>query len=168
MKRMILLSLLFLTACSRSYLSVQKQRVGRSSLASTFVQSPDPLQKDPPAGQRLLVKWRLPSSELAEGLRLQLKVIYKNYSEELYEDPVTSENGLLVYNVLGERYRETGGYLTYRAQIVDSEAQVIKNWQQQLWVEIIEPPPLELDPFVETAEPTEPGFPFPPNQYTDQ
>lgn len=155
MKRIVVLSLLFLTACSKSYLTVERQRVGRSSLASTFVQSPDPLQKNPPKGQRLLIKWRLPSSEFADPLTLKLRLIFKNYAEELFQKSIESENGIIVYELLGDRFRDTGGFLTYRAEIINKEGDVVKSWQQQLWVELIEPPQMMLDPSVEIHGPRE-------------
>ena len=137
-----------LCACSKSYVSVQKQRVGRSSLASTFVQSPDPRQKNPPRGQRLLIKWRIPNEELSEQTYLKLSIVYKNYVEEVVERPIDEASGLIVYDLLDERFYDTGGFLSYKAEVMNGE-RVVEAWRQQLWVEIIEPPQMLIDPGLE-------------------
>ena len=81
-------------------------------------------------------------------------MIFKNYAEELFEKSIENEHGLIVYDLLGDRFKDTGGFLTYRAEIVNAEGDVIKSWQQQLWVELIDPPQMMLDPSVEFHVPT--------------
>lgn len=146
MWRIFLISVVFLVGCSKSYVTVQRQRVGKSSLASNFVQSPDPRKENPQRGQKLIVKWRVPSDVLAEDLSLKLSMVFKDYKEEVFEREIHQENGYIVYDLVGERFEETGGFLTYKAEVVTESGKVIESWRQQLWVEIIEPPQLLIDP----------------------
>ena len=88
--------------CEKYYLSVKRETVDRSKLASTFVGSPDPRQKNPPKGQELILEWRLPEASLAKDPVLVLSVIYKNHTEEKVCYPITRRRGVVTYSVLNE------------------------------------------------------------------
>jgi len=140
-----ILLLLLLTGCEKYYLSVKREFVDRSKLASTFVGSPDPLQKDPPKGEELILEWRLPPHALDQELTLLLKVIYKNYSEETICFPVDRRRGVFTYPLLNEKYHETEGFLTYKADIKTQDGTLLKEWKQQLWVDLITIDDIDLD-----------------------
>ncbi|QVL55083.1 MAG: hypothetical protein KFB95_07125 [Simkaniaceae bacterium] len=128
---------LFCFSCEKYYLSVKREAVDRMKLASTFVGSPDPLQKNPPKGQELILEWRLPEEALQEELVLVLSVIYKNHTEEKICYPIDRRRGVVTYSVLGSDYKETDGFLTYKAEILNKDDSVIKQWKQQLWTDLI-------------------------------
>jgi len=128
---------LFCFSCEKYYLSVKREAVDRMKLASTFVGSPDPLQKNPPKGQELILEWRLPEEALREELVLVLSVIYKNHTEEKVCYPIDRRRGVITYSVLGSDYKETDGFLTYKAENLNKDNSVVKQWKQQLWTDLI-------------------------------
>ena len=132
-----ILLLLLLCGCEKYYLSVKREAVDQTKLASTFVGSPDPRQKNPPRGQELIIEWRLPPDALDQELVLQLDVIYKNHSEKTFCYPVDRRRGAITYALLNDEYHETEGFLTYKAEIVTPDGIVLKEWKQQLWVDLI-------------------------------
>lgn len=129
--------LLCLCGCEKYYLSVKREAVDRNSLASTFVKSPDPRQKNPPYGQELTMEWRLPKEALEQDPVLVLSILYKNHTEETLCYPVERRRGLVTYSVLNEKYQETQGLLTYKAEIIGKDKTVLKEWKQQLWTDLI-------------------------------
>ncbi len=132
-----ILLLLFLCGCEKYYLSVKREYVDQSKLASTYVGSPDARQKNPPKGQELILEWRLPMESVDEKMVLVLDVLYKNYAQETISYPVLRRRGLVIYSLLGDEYKEKNGFLTYKAEIRTGEGEVLKEWKQQLWTELI-------------------------------
>ncbi len=128
---------LFCFSCEKYYLSVKREAVDRMKLASTFVGSPDPRQKNLPKGQELILEWRLPEEALQEELILALSIIYKNHTEEKVCYPIDRRRGVITYSVLGKDYKVTDGFLTYKAEILGKDNTVIKEWKQQLWTDLI-------------------------------
>jgi hypothetical protein len=149
--------LLALASCGRSYLSVRREWVDGRYLASTHVSTPDPRQAHPPFGQNLVISWWVPSSILAEQPDLVLQVIYWNFTQKTFVYPLQKRIGYKVCCLLDEQYQETGGLLTYRAQVVTKDGRVFKEWKHQLWVNLIEE---------EKVEPPE-RLPPPPYQPSD-
>lgn len=137
LRQYLILSLLLLCGCEKYYVSVKREYVDQSKLASTFVGSPDPRQKNPPKGQELIIEWRLPQGALDQKLTLVLSVIYKNHSEETLCYPVDRRRGVITYALLDEAYRKTEGFLTYKAEIKTLDGMIVKEWKQQLWVDLI-------------------------------
>lgn len=133
---LIFLSLLC-ASCEKYYLSVKREAVDRTKLASTFVGSPDPRQKNPPRGQELILEWRLPESSLLEKPVLVLSVIYKNHTEEKVCYPITRRRGVVTYSVLNEEYKKTEGFLTYKAEVLTADDTILKEWKQHLWTDLI-------------------------------
>ncbi len=145
---MVKVSILFLlfvcTSCQKYYVNVQKQHVGRGSLASTFVQSPDPLQNDPPKGERLVINWRIPQPAFGPDVYLELTMIMKNYTQVTKTYPIKTAFGYITFDLLNDEYCKTGGLLTYKAEIKDKAA-VMEAYEQVLWTELIDPPQLDYD-----------------------
>lgn len=137
LRQCLILSLLLLCGCEKYYVAVKREYVDQSKLASTFVGSPDPRQKNPPKGQELIIEWRLPQDALDQKLTLVLSVIYKNHSEETLCYPVDRRRGVITYALLDEAYRKTEGFLTYKAEIKTLDGMIVKEWKQQLWVDLI-------------------------------
>ncbi len=128
---------LSLFACSKHYVNVTKIDIRRSTLASSFAETPDPRQKHPPKGEQLLVEWNLPSKWDKEHLFLQLHVIYNDYLEDTFVYSLDGPRGDLSYFLLGEHYQRSGGLMTYEAQIKTEEGVVIQQFKQALFTKII-------------------------------
>jgi len=128
---------LIFAGCQKHYLTVFREKVDHTSLASTFARTPDPRQENPPIGQRLFVQWRLPRWTKKETLRVNLKLVFKDYTEKVLTYPLYHPRGVIIYSLLDEEYEQKRGLLTYMAEIVDEEGKVIKEWKHQLWVKLI-------------------------------
>jgi len=128
-----LVFLLLFPSCRR--LSVDRRYTNETSLASNFVKSPDPLKKNPPKGEKLWVSWNLPSKYLRvhDKLILTLRVVKKNLEEEIVTYPVTLRIGRVVYSCMNEEFKESGGVLTYKAEIGTIDGAPIKTVKQSMW-----------------------------------
>ena len=128
-----LVFLLLFASCRR--LSVDRRYTNETSLASNFVKSPDRLKHHPPKGEKLWVSWNLPSQYLRvhDQLILTLRVVKKNLEEEVVTYPVTHRIGRVVYSCMNEEFTESGGILTYKAEISTIDGQVIKIIKQAMW-----------------------------------
>lgn len=131
------LILFLFCGCEKYYLSVKREDAGRERLASTYVGSPDPRQKHPPKGQELIMEWRLPKEALQEKLVLVLDLIYKDYTKRTICHPIDRKRGIFTYSLLNQEFKEKEGFLTYKAEIRSEEGEVLKQWKQQLWTELI-------------------------------
>jgi hypothetical protein len=127
-----------LTGCEKYSIAIRRETVDRTSLASTYVGSPDPMQKAPPFGQRLVLQWNLPDNLLEEPPIVTLSMIFRNYTQKNIEFPITARRGQYIFNLLDEEYGYTGGFLTYKAELRDGEGTLLKSWKQRLWFDLIE------------------------------
>lgn len=64
-------------------------------------------------------------------------MIYKNHTEKTLVYPIENRLGYEVYSLLDKDYDETGGLLTYKADIITSDHQIYREWKHQLWVNLI-------------------------------
>lgn len=119
------------------HLNVERRYIDAKSLASTYVKSPDPLQKHPPKGEQLWMYWHLPSYVMEQPLVLTLKVVMKNLEEDIVAYPIKTHIGRAVYSIMNDQYTRTGGVLTYRADITTVDGTTIESFKQQLWVKPI-------------------------------
>lgn len=128
---------LLFTSCEKYYLTLKKEYVNQSTLASTYVGSPDPMQKNPPLGEELVIEWWLPPGSLDEELTLMLKIIYRNYTEQTLIYPVLQRRGEITFPLLNDGFIETGGFLSYKVEIRTSHGEVMKEWEHRLWTNLI-------------------------------
>jgi hypothetical protein len=130
------ISLLF-SSCTLHRLDVQTQYLSRESLASYHVETPDPFLYCPIIGQRLVIQWTLCAHEV-EGheVILDLKVRFRNHKEREVKVLITSKRGTYLYDLTNEDYCESGGILTYYAEIRD-ESCLLASWKHPLWVPLI-------------------------------
>lgn len=139
MKKQI--SLLFIcllfSGCQKYYISIAQESVTRDSLASTQLGTPDPRQKNPPTGERLIIEWKVPREYLSKEVSLCLHVIYKDYTEAYFTYPVPYRMDYVVYNLLGEDYLQKKGILTYEAELTSKEGSSLLTWKHQLWTKLI-------------------------------
>jgi hypothetical protein len=114
---------------------VQQQKIGPTYLASTNVGSPDP--RIPPNGQMILAEWWIPSRIVKQHPTLRIDVLFCDYTQDCVEFPINRTVGYETYSVLNKEFKETGGLLAYKAEIIDSDGEVLADWKHQLWVELI-------------------------------
>jgi hypothetical protein len=166
--RAFLFLLLLCCGCQKYYLTLYQEKVDETSLASTYVGTPDPRQKDPPVGQKLIMEWQIPKELMTKHPSLLLQTIYRDYSEAQFVYPISYRSGYVVYSLEGQEYKKTGGLLAYKAQIRCADGTVFRSWQHQLWTQIIrleesapEKPEEEIPHQEETEEEQSATF-FPP------
>lgn len=156
---------LLLTGCSPYYLNVRRESVDENSLASTFVNSPDPRRENNSKGERFYISYRVPTTR--RPLFLRIRLFYRNREEEIFSFPVKRRCGVKTYSVFRERYEKKGGILSYACAIVtksspSEEGRVLKEWKAAFWV----------DPVIyedgEDQTPRKPAPPSLPNRYTDR
>ncbi len=128
---------LFLCACQKYEVSVSQHLVNRDYLASTHAGTPDPRQACPPMGQMLAASWVVPTDLLQQDPYLQLHVIYKNYTEEIFTYPIETKRGYITYFLTNDEFFEKKGILTYKAEIITENGEVYREWKHQLWVNLI-------------------------------
>ncbi|MDX8430492.1 MAG: hypothetical protein SNF33_01615 [Candidatus Algichlamydia australiensis] len=133
-----LFPLLFLASCAPYSVGVKRLSYGRGNLSSTWVGSPDPEQENPPKGQKLFITYRIPPSRVRNAPMLSLHVIFRNYTEEVITFPIHQQSGNFLYELMNEKFQEKGGFLTYKAELVNKEGEVLADWRQQMWVELIQ------------------------------
>jgi len=115
---------------------VQQEWVDRNFLASTHVGTPDPRQADPPEGQRLLIAWDLPRSLFLKEPHLVVTARLWDDTQKVFQMPIERkrDTAFLFFPNLGKER----GLLTYRVQVVSREGEILKEWDHQLWTELIE------------------------------
>lgn len=132
-----LFCLWLLTGCDKYYLSLRQMPIDVSYLASSHVNTPDPRRLDPPRGQKIVLQWAVPPELLEKKPQIVFHMIYKNHTEKTVIYPIESRLGYEVYSLLDKDYDETGGLLTYKADIITSDHQIYREWKHQLWVNLI-------------------------------
>ncbi|HEY2811050.1 MAG TPA: hypothetical protein VGJ00_06665 [Rhabdochlamydiaceae bacterium] len=125
------------SGCGKYYLSVQQQWIDVNYLASAQINTPDPEKANPPAGQMLIIDWRVPQSLLKQKPQVLLDLIYWDYTTKTIAIPVKGTMNYTTYSLLNQEYEKKGGILTYKAQIVTDEGKVFKESKHQLWVNLI-------------------------------
>lgn len=126
-----------LSGCFASYINVRKVPIDKTSLASTYAETPDPQSLDPPMGEKLFVSWRVPFGHNPDEMKIKLQVIYRDLSEEEFVYPVHSRIGIVGFDVLGDKFRKTNGFFSYRAMLIDKDGKAIDLFKQRMWTNII-------------------------------
>lgn len=130
------LAMLFV-GCRGHYISIVREPMSQKELASTYVRSPDPLQKNPPEGQRLFVQYRLPQDMPCEDYYIVLQVLTKNLCFKKMRYDLLFQSGVEEFSLLGKAYKDSGGILGYKAVLFDREDHVIDERKTSLWVDQI-------------------------------
>lgn len=128
--------LICLVGCQKYYLTVQKQSLDVPP-ASVFARTPDPLKKERIVGEELIVEWRLTEENMEKPLILVVRMLMKNYEERVQCFPIRRKRGVVQVPLSGKDYEKTKGFLTYKATIETDQGEVLKEWKQQLFVELI-------------------------------
>ncbi len=130
--------LLAFSSCTCHRLTIQTQYLNSEYLASHHVRTPDPRLFHPIIGQRLVLQWSLCDQQIEEHeTYLYLKVRFRNHCEKEIRVPITSPKGVYLYKIVNEDYDQSGGVLTYFAEIRDN-TRVLASWRHPLWAQLIQ------------------------------
>jgi hypothetical protein len=132
MKRIILITLCVLCGCCRNTLYVQQEWVDARFLASSHVGTPDPRQKCPPKGQRLLIQWNFPRNLAQRDLHLEITVRLWDHTETTEIYPITKRSGSTAF------FYPNIKILTYRVLAVDETGEIVDTWEHHFWTNLIE------------------------------
>ncbi len=129
--------LLTTSACTSQKLSVESAYVTRESLASYHVGTPDPCLNAPNVGQRLYIRWRLPTNYLElEPLQLKMHLRFHNRKFALETISITKLNASYVYELLNEKFFETEGLMAYKIEIIGNGI-ILDEWHHIMWADPI-------------------------------
>lgn len=124
--------------CRPPHLSVQTLYFTRESLASYYVETPDPMLLNPPQGQKLLVSWSFPRYFLCyDNLRLNIHIRLRNLQEIVFDVRPLKPCGTYTYVLSNEEFFDSKGILTYKVDLL-GENTLIEEWRHQLWHELID------------------------------
>ena len=137
-KWLLLPVFVLLASCGKQYLTVHQERIDRDFLASTFVGSPDPLQKAPPLGQRLILSWDFPLSLYREELTLFLTIRFWDNTEEKIAFAPERKRGIRTYFFENMEELQSKKLLTYLVEAKNRQGKTVSTWQHQLWCTLIE------------------------------
>lgn len=127
----------FCSGCQKSYLTVVQEKIHRKYLASSFVDSPDPLQHELPHVRKLYVSWNIGSEYDIEDCQIRLSMIFRNRNTRTVDLSTPRRRGTMVYSLLGQDYYETQGLLTYKVELVTKSGELLAFWRHQMWVNMI-------------------------------
>jgi len=130
-------ALILLSSCTCQRLTIQSEYLGRESLASYYVNTPDPLLDAPPIGQRLIIGWSIPKSYLAySDLHLHIIVRLRNREQDIQQVLITDIRGTHLYELLNEKFCQSGGILTYKVTLIGNGC-LLEEWHHPLWTDLI-------------------------------
>jgi len=140
MKRFLILafscSSLFLTSCSRYYLTCDRQSRHKDYLASSFAKSPDPISKEEITGEQLVISWHVPKS-FENKAECELYITYWDYTQESITFTLKDRLGQYPIENLGQGFEKNKGIIAYKAILKDPEGKVFQTWQHQLYAPLI-------------------------------
>ncbi len=150
MLRCLFILALLCSACSKYPIHAIRIPVNKSSLASEFTKTKDFREMDPIIGEQLLVLYSLHASQHKRARTLQIELIYKDLSYEKITYNVSEGRGTQSFFLLGEKFKETKGILTYKISFNTADDQELCSWSQKMWFERLKLKDRKTD----TSEPT--------------
>lgn len=127
-----------LTSCSANKLLVQSEYFSHEDLASFYVNTPDPLQNDPPVGQNLRIFWKFGGTFCNyKDVSIHYTIRLRNKEEIDRTFTVTCPRGYFTYSLYNEDYFDSGGILTYKVELM-ADGILLEEWRQHLWKELIQ------------------------------
>lgn len=133
-KHSLLLFLVFLTSCS-NYLYVQQQKVDCSTLASVYVDTPDPRQECPPCAQRLVIYWNYSRCKF-KHLFLRTHIVFADLSEEVFYKPI-KKGKCSTHYYFPQDPCKPNSILTYKITVETPGGKIVDTWEHKFWVKII-------------------------------
>lgn len=128
----------FCSGCQKNFVTVVQEKIHRNLLASSFVDSPDPLQHTPPHGKKLYISWNIHGDYNLEECRLRISMIFRNRETKTVELDIPRKRGTILYSLLDQEYYETRGLLTYKVEILRKNEEILALWTHQMWVNIVQ------------------------------
>lgn len=133
-----LFTLLTMSSCSSSYLTVHTDYLSHKNLASYYVGTPDPRLNCPAIGERLIIYWSVPKEFLcSEDLHLEVTIRFRNREEIVEVFNIEKTRGTYVFSLINNDYFNRGGILTYKIDLIGGGC-VYEEWRHQIWVDLIE------------------------------
>lgn len=129
MKYLILL--VFFCSCQKTYLTVQEHWIDARYLSSSYVHTPDPLQKDPPEGKKVLIAWDLPLSVYEKQPFLILTARLWDQTEHSYRYEMDPKRGYATMYFSSKDPDKK--LLTYKIDIKDKQGNTLEVWEHQFW-----------------------------------
>jgi len=126
-----------LSGCATTELGVRRLPLKAEYYASTFARTPNPSPDANEAGERLYVDWRIPFKMDPKDFEVVLSVVYKDLSEETIRKPLTGRVGGFNFPLVGDKFKKTKGFLTYKADLIDKNGIVADSWEQAMWVKVL-------------------------------
>lgn len=126
--------------CQQSTLHVKRINLKKNNLASQYANSPDFRSEVDYRGEKLIISWKNPArgkSTLAPAY-LKLKVRYKNYTDEEILIPTEKYKGRFIFSLLGEKFQEKKGILSYYCASYDLQDRQIEEHKHYIWEEWID------------------------------
>lgn len=130
--------LMFFSSCQKHQMHVTSIKIDKSSLASSFSAAKDPRQQVSAKGQQLYIQWNLPKKYNKMPISLELDIIYNNQTHETIVYDVIASEKKLSFFLLGERYRETKGIMTYKACLKTQNGRIVQHWKKSSWFNLIQ------------------------------
>ncbi len=129
--------ILFCGSCAKADLTVRSEYYSRSSLASTYVDTPDPNKESTAFGQRLAISWSVLPPIFEQGpLVLELVVRLKNGEEKTAKITLKRHEGRIFYPIVGTDFTKKGGLQSYFVKLI-SNGKVLAKSKHKFWVENI-------------------------------
>ncbi len=128
---------LALTGCATTELGVRRLPLKSEHYASAFARTPNPNSDANEVGERLYVDWRIPFKMDPKDFEVILSVVYKDLSEESVRKPITGRVGGFNFPLVGEKFKKTNGFLTYKAELVNKNGEITDSWEQAMWVKVL-------------------------------
>lgn len=128
----------FCSGCQKNFVTVVQEKIHRNLLASSFVDSPDPMQHNPPHGKKLYISWNIHGDYNFEECRLRISMIFRNRETRTVELAIPRKRGTIVYSLLDQEYYETRGLLTYKVEVLTKNEEILALWTHQMWVNIVQ------------------------------
>jgi len=123
--------------CGSPRLIVKKLSIDKSSLASSFARTPDPLQKQPPKGEKLYIAYWIPFFKNPKEHHLAIHIIYRDLSEETVIRPLNYRTGTTEVPLIGSNYKTKKGFFSYKVDLQNKDGEVLNTWEQKMWVKVL-------------------------------
>lgn len=129
--------LLQLCGCCQSKLTVFTEYLSIETLPSYIIGTPDPRLCNPDVGEKLHIKWNIPTQEYCQPLRLKLSLYFGNRTEEKLWVDLFTPRGIYIYPLINDAYWEKQGIFTYKVELYSGET-LMDCWQHLLYTERIQ------------------------------
>ena len=137
MKKWIVLLLpLILCGCDDK-LYVTNQHLSPDYLASSYVGSPDPNAEFFTSGVQLSFEWEVSYATMDKNPQLIVDVIFGDLTEQRFEFKITRTSDYRTIRLIEPVFSEKKGILTFRAEIVTEDNEVVTEWKHQLWTPLL-------------------------------